>query len=109
MQQVHLQHPSEGLCRNLYCLPSFIFCNPCQIPQKRGPARAKRSGQTHETARSSGPFADSIEEAVSCGRPLPVEGRKTSIRRLFWNRTCLHYGAPLLWQPLPRVCRILPT
>ena len=55
MQQVHLQHPSEGLCRNLYCLPSLIFCNPCQIPQKRGPARAKRSGQTHETARSSGP------------------------------------------------------
>lgn len=109
MQQVHLQHSSEGLCRNLYCLPSFIFCNPCQIPQKRGPARAKRSGQTHETARSSGPFADSIEEAVSYRRPLSVEGRKTSIRRLFWNRTCLHHGAPLLWQPLPRACRILPS
>lgn len=79
------------------------------IHQKRGPARAKRSGQTHETARSSWPFADSIEEAVSCGRPLSVEGRKTSIRRLFWNRTCLHHGATLLWQPLPRVCRILPS
>lgn len=55
---------------NLYCLPSFIFCNPCQIPQKRGPARAKRSDQTHETARSSWPFADSIEEVVSYGCPL---------------------------------------
>lgn len=90
------------------CHPSSS-CNPCQIPQKRGPARAKRSGQTHETAWSSWPFADSIEEVVSYGRPLCVEGRKTSSCRLFWNRTCLHHGAPLLWQPLPRVCRILPS
>ena len=75
------------------CHPSSS-CNPCQIPQKRGPARAKRSGQTHETAWSSWPFADSIEEVVSYGCPLSVEGSKTSIRRLFWNRTCLHYGAP---------------
>lgn len=75
------------------CHPSSS-CNPCQIPQKRGPARAKRSGQTHETAWSSWPFADSIEEVVSYGRPLSAEGRKTSIRRLFWNRTCLHHGAP---------------
>ena len=101
--------PQKACAVNLYCLPSFIFCNPVQIPQKRGPARAKRSGQTHETARSSGPFADSIEEVVSYGRPLSVEGRKTSVCRLFWNRTCLHHGAPLLWQPLPRVCRILPS
>lgn len=108
MQQVHLQHSSEGLCRNLYCLPSFIFCNPCQIPQKRGPARAKRSGQTHETARSSGP-SQIPSRKPSLADALSVEGSKTSIRRLFWNRTCLHYGAPLLWQPLPRVCRILPT
>ncbi len=90
------------------CHPSSS-CNPCQIPQKRGPARAKRSGQTHETAWSSWPFADSIEEVVSYGRPLCVEGRKTSSCRLFWNRTCLHHGAPLLWQPLPRACRILPS
>lgn len=97
--------PQKACAGNTYCLPSFIFCNPCQIPQKRGSARAKRSGQTHETARSSWPFADSIEEAVSYRRPLSVEGRKTSIRRLFWNRTCLHHGATLLWQPLSRVCR----
>lgn len=90
------------------CHPSSS-CNPCQIPQKRGPARAKRSGQTHETTWSSWPFADSIEEVVSYGCPLSVEGSKTSIRRLFWNRTCLHHGAPLLWQPLPRACRILPS
>lgn len=79
--------PQKACAVNLYCLPSFIFCNPCQILQKRGPARAKGSGQTHETAWSSGPFADSIEEAVSYGRPLSAEGRKTSSCRLFWNRT----------------------
>lgn len=86
--------PQKACAGNTYCLPSFIFCNPCQIPQKRGPARAKRSGQTHETARSSWPFADSIEEAVSYRRPLSVEGRKTSIRRLFWNRTVFTMAQP---------------
>lgn len=109
MQQVHLQHPSEGLCRKSVMPAILHLLQSVPDPQKRGPARAKRSGQTHETARSSWPFADSIEEVVSCGCPLSVEGSKTSIRRLFWNRTCLHYGAPLLWQPLPRVCRILPS
>lgn len=86
--------PQKACAANLYCLPSFILCNPCQIPQKRGPARAKRSGQTHETARSSGPFADSIEEVVSYGRPLSVEGRKTSVCRLFWNRTVFTMAHP---------------
>ncbi len=62
------------------CHPSSS-CNPCQIPQKRGPARAMRSGQTHETAWSSWPFADSIEEVVSYGRPLSVwkAGRRASV------------------------------
>jgi hypothetical protein len=86
--------PQKACAVNLYCLPSFIFCNPCQTPQKRGPARAKRSGQTHETARSSGPFADSIEEVLSYGRSLSVEGRKTSVCCLFWNRTVFTMAQP---------------
>lgn len=92
----------------------FIACYPSSsairarsprsvvLPEPRGPARRMR--------RPGAPGPSQIpSRKPSLADALSVEGRKTSIHRLFWNRTCLQHGAPLLWQPLPRVCRILPT
>ena len=92
----------------------FIACHPSSsaiharsprsvvLPEPRGPARRMR--------RPGAPGPSQIpSRKPSLTDALSVEGRKTSIHRLFWNRTCLQHGAPLLWQPLPRVCRILPT
>lgn len=92
----------------------FIACHPSSsairarsprsvvLPEPRGPARRMR--------RPGAPGPSQIpSRKSSLADALSVEGRKTSIHRLFWNRTCLQHGAPLLWQPLPRVCRILPT
>ena len=94
MQQVHLQHPSEGLCRKSI-LPAILHHlairarspRSVALPEPRGPARRMRQpgapGPSQIPSRKS-----SLTDAFS------VEGGKTSIRRLFWNRTCLHYGAP---------------